>query len=67
MSNPTTTPPAEFYLLSTKWTRGEHIVWWRPRSAGYTWASREHLRVNDNIYVRRLPMPDWLACATGAR
>ncbi len=28
--------PKQFYILSLKNTRGEHVTWWGPHSSGYT-------------------------------
>lgn len=28
--------PKAFYIMSLKWTSGDHITWWRPNNAGYT-------------------------------
>jgi hypothetical protein len=26
----------DFYILSLKWTRGDVLMWWRPKNSGYT-------------------------------
>lgn len=33
--------PAQFYILSLKWSQGDMLTWWRPNSSGYTWFLHE--------------------------
>lgn len=46
-----------YYLLSTKWSRGECLAWWRPERSGYT-HSLDEAGVYDETEAKELHGPE---------